>query len=369
MGEWRFILTTLAGTELIEVWQARGRTIALPLNGLPTVSMSIDIANPAVDTILAATALERINLLLKAYRDGTLVFCGPLTSAEETAAGQEGTLAFGAAGPLWRLQYRMVGKSTAGYGDGTALAPKDLGTIAKNMIDVVNAEGDTGIRPGAIGASSNSYVGPWHFKKVAEAIAEIGPGALGGFDFDIAPSEPAADAGGVKIGTFNTYGSLGSSQPNAVFEYGTGRRNVESYRRPIDPTQQMNRGYALPPGFPDAIEAPNAIQTSSDAAAIAARGLFEDTVGNADIGPNDLRAKLAAEHVRIRKQPRETIFFTPVAGAQPAITPDLVGDTCEARAVRDGRVRFDAFFRIYGITYTLDDHGTETAELALINEG
>lgn len=368
MASWRFILTSLAGVEKGEIFLGRSKVVDLPLNGTPTVAMQIDLDNPMADVILASTAMDRINLLLKAYRNGTRMFVGPLVSADESVDGDSASLSLSAASPFWRLMHRLLGKAAGGYGDGTALAPKDLGEIAKNMIDVANAEGDTGIRVGTILPSSNGYVGPYYFKKVAEAIMEIGPGLLGGFDFEVVPFEPITDVGGVKIGEFRAHGSLGQNRPNVIFEMGVGRRNMGSYQRPMTADGIANKVYALPPGHPDSVEEGLSTQESSDAPSIGTRGLFEDVLSD-DIQPNSLRLKLAQEHVRIRKVPREQIFFTPIPNAEPDYGEYTVGDTITARAVYRGRVRFDAMFRVYGAKFTIGDDGSETTEIQLANEG
>lgn len=370
MAAWRHILAEPDGTELAEVFEASSRTLSRPLNGLPAAGFTVPLGNPIADLVIGATALERLNLLLKVYRDGTLMFVGPLVAAEEQAEGTTGQLSVSAAGGLWRLFRRMVGKSSAGYGDGTPLAMKDLGTIAANLILAANGDGDTGIRVGSITASTNSYVGPWYFKKVGEAIVEIGPGVLGGFDFEVVPAEPTADAGGVKIGTFNAAPVLSTARPNAAFEFGVGRHNVASYRRPLSAEGLANRAYHLAPGFPDAVDAAlTPVIVAENAASIAARLIHEDLV-QADLGPNALRQQLVDEHVAIRKQPRELVVFTPVP--EPGLdygTDFEEGDIVPGRAVFNGRVRFNADFRIYGVDFTVDDMGVEELELTLVNEG
>jgi hypothetical protein len=372
VARWRFILAQVTdGVEVAEVFECAERRVSLPLNGLPTASFRIQLDNPVADTILGASALQRINLLLKCYRDGVLRFCGPLVSAEEAVSERDATLSVGAAGPLWRLFRRLVGKSTAGYGDGTPLALKDLGTIAKNMIDVANAEGDTGIRIGAINPSTSSYVGPWYFKKVAEAVVEIGPATLGGFDFELVPVEPVVDVGGLKIATFNTYATLGTDRGDAAsFEFGVGRHNVASYRRPISGEGVANKLYHLAPGFPDAIgTSATPIIIAQDAASIAARLLHEEVV-QADLATDPLRQTLLDEHVAIRKQPREQVIFTPVANVVPDYGEArwVVGDVVSGRARWAGRTRFDAAFRVYGADFAIDNQGVEQIDVTLVNE-
>lgn len=371
MADWRYIVTDLAGVELIELWNARGTNHAAPLNGVRTVTGSIDLEHPAADLLAADAPAEQLRLLLKAYRNGERFLVGPFTDAEETAGPDGvGSVSFTAASPLARLLGRLIGKSTAGYGDGTPLATKDLGQIARGLIEAANAERDTGVRIGAIGASSSSYLERVYFKRIAELIAELGPGNLGGYDFDLEPVEPVADGLGVKLATFNTYGSKGQHRPNVVLEYGTGKRNVQSYRRPISGSGRVTRAYSLAVGFPDAIaegDTPVVSTIANDAEGAGER--FEDVVGNGDLGVVDLRQRQTAEHVAIRKHPRNQWLVTPAPATEYEYGVDFEeGDTITARIVNPhtGRVRLNGIVRIYGVELARDDMGRETLELNLV---
>lgn len=373
MAVWRFILADPSdGSEVGEVFQAGSRDIAIPWKGLRTVTFTLDLANPMCNPILAAASIDRVNLLLKAYRlqrDSTYkrMFVGPLVAANETADQNGGRLEVAAAGPQRRLADRLIGKSTAGYGDGTPLAMKDIGQIQAGIIVVVNAEDDTGIRVGAITASADSYYGPVYFKPAGEAIVELSA-TLDGPDIDYLPVEPVADIDGLHIADFTAAPAIGSVRDEAAFEFGVGRRNIASYGRPITTDGEANRAFALPAGFPDAIEAGDSTAMSEDAPTRATRGLKETVVAT-DVGSLPLRQQLTDEHVRIRKLPRETIVFEPAPNIGPEYGTDFDnGDLIPARAVVYGSLRFDAYFRCYGVRFLVDDQGNETPAVTLVDD-
>lgn len=374
MVNWRYILCDLEGVEVGELFQVRDPNRSRILNGMASATGTIGLENPMADVVVGSTAGERIRNLLKVYRNGERFLVGPLTDAEEVLGPDGvGSVSFSAASPLWRLLYRLVGKTVAGYADGTPLAPKDLSQIAQGVIEVLNAEKDTGIRIGVIGASSDSYVERAWFKKAGELIAELAAGArLGGYDFDLEPVEPFADAMGVQIATFNTYGSKGQVRPEVVFEYGDGKRNIQTARRPISGSTRATRTYSLAPGWPDAIaEGDTAVVTGDGADAELEGERFEEVVGSGDLGVLDLRQRLVDAHVAVRKHPREQWIFTPVANLEYQYGVDYEeGDIVTARVVNPhtGAVRLNGLVRLYAAAFAGDELGNETPELTVTRE-
>lgn len=374
MVPWRYILCDLEGVEVGELFQVRDPSRSRILNGMASATGTIGLENPMADVVVGSTAGERIRNLLKVYRNGERFLIGPLTDAEEILGPDGvGSVSFSAASPLWRLLYRLVGKTVAGYADGTPLAPKDLGLIAQGVIEVVNAEKDTGIRIGAIDPSSNSHVERAWFKKAGELIAELAAGArLGGYDFDLEPVEPFADAFGVQIANFNTYGSKGQVRPEVVFEYGVGKRNIQTARRPISGSTRATKTYSLAPGWPDAIaEGDTAVVTGDGTDAEGEGERFEDVVGSGDLGVLDLRQRLVDAHVDVRKHPREQWIFTPIPNLEYQYGVDYEeGDIVTARVVNPhtGAVRLDGLVRLYAAAFAGDELGNETPELTVTPE-
>lgn len=382
--DWRFILAERDGTEVGELWNPGDLDLVVPLvggKGGAALTTSIGLEHPMADVIIGdpADQTTRINKLLKVYRDGERMLVGDLWTGEE--AGDDGTerLSIAAMGPLHaRINSRMAGLTSAGFSQGSAVAQLDLGVIMRTVLDSLNGSADTGVRKGTHSASINGFVEKVYAKPVGELFVELSQ-QLGGPDFEIDPVEPVVDGAGagtfagagVKIAELNTALAIGQSQPKAVFEYGTGKRNVKSYRRPFDRSGQGTIFWHQAPGFPDSVAAGiTPIMQQTSATALAAWGRM-DAVVTADIQPPLMRALLLLENARIRGNPRETFFFTPVPDSDVTFGEHYgLGDLVEARIVdRRGRRRFDGEVRVYGAHFTRDQLGRESIELTLINEG
>lgn len=368
MGAWTFVLSSLGGVAEGELSNASERKVELALNRTPTASFRVRLDHPRASELLIAQGLIKAyerNSQSQKNSAGTLRFCGPITSAQEVGDDSgRGTLNVTAAGAFWRLQKRLVGKSSQGYSKGTAAAQLDLGAIAQDLIAMANADGDTGIRIGTITASSPGYVGPWYYKPIAEAITELSATSAG-YDFEVAPVEPTSDASGVQIGTFNAAPIVGADRTqSAFFEYGGGKRNVKGYSRQVSLDGLMNAGYNLPSGFP---AAGGAVVSATDPTSIGNFGLFEDVVPG-DLTVDFMRQLLVNEHLRIRKNPRQQITFEPSLNGPEYGIDYAVGDLVQARAWAASSFRFDVACRVYGASFSIDDEGLSVPSLTLIPE-
>lgn len=361
---WKFVLRELTGTAIGELNNATERELYLPLNGLPTASFKIRSDHP-----LAARVLDG-DLLLSVYEDATLRFNGDLISIEESVDDREQSIKVNAGGMLWRLTKRLIGKAPTGVTFGDPSAQLDRGEIARQVLALCNADANTGIRAGSITASSLSYVyePPWRYKPAAEAIAELSQ-VMDGYDFEFDPVEPVSDGSGLWLATMNIAAALGTDRPAVAFEYGDGKRNVAGFKRSIDRAGLLNRGYNLPPAFPQTTQA---VLSSSDAPSIAARGLFEGVVEGGVNAPQ-LRQRLVDENVRVRRFPRQIVTFTPGPNVAYVYGTDFeVGDTVRVRAkMRVGSAlseRLNVAMRIYGVTFKPGDDGITTLEIDTVNE-
>ena len=376
------LLDASNGAALGEITGAKERSFNKNLLGARTVGFSVHGFHDAAQELL------EMNRLLRVKRDGVLFAVNPCVAAEEVT--EEGGMKIGVSSvdPFFDLlPWRMIGKELdatgkgVGISFGTALAPVVKGQIAKLMIDATNAENFTGIATNAAWITDvhTGFAGPFFFKPIAEAIQELAA-TLDGFDFDVAPVEPVAIAAGLKIAEFKTYAALGTTKPDVIFEYGDGKRNVVGYQRPRTREAQINKGWTLPAGFPDAAAAitpPNPdgtggtfqkpLASTHDAAASIAAWKLREAVVSTDLAVDDMRTAIANEHVRIRKNPREQITFTLKSDIEYGFGSDFdVGDVVAGRAKVNDSVRFDAMFRIYGMNFTLSDEGVESAQPTLI---
>lgn len=362
MGTWSLLLADLSGTTLGEITNASERRLSFPLNRMATGSFRVRLDHPLAIDLLDG---DRLIKVYQEMPDGTstIRMVAEIVSVEEVASESDpGSLAvtFAEAG-FWRLTHRLVGKSGSGLSYGTALSPVDRGTMAQSIINAVNADADSGVRIGSISASSSGYVGPWYYKPASEAITELSS-TLDGFDFSFDPVEPYSDANGLVISSFRAAAVIGSLEADSVFEFGTGRRNIKEIKRQVGREGLLTKGYHLPPGFP---ESSAQVVSVEDLTAEAERGLHEGLV-TSDLTVADLRLALTEEHVQVRSQPRQLITFEPTAYGNAFNDEYAVGDVVQARAVVAGSVRFDAFFRIYGVDLSLSPEGLPTYSITLV---
>jgi hypothetical protein len=373
VAAWKFILTDLQGNVHGEVRQASSRNVTLPHLRIPSASFTM----PLWDSL--ATTVMDTDCLLKCYRDDALAFHGPVITAEEQGSVGSQTVQVTAAGPYWRLTKRLIpaSKTSGGFAQGSASSLIDLGTIARTILTDVNGEQFTGIDLGTHAASTSGWIGRWLLKNAAEGIAELAAG-LSSFEFRVRPTEgavyPNPGQNWQRIGLFDVAPLLGQSRPDAVFEYGTSRANVESYTRTKTRDGILTSAFVSVSGWPDTVERDasgnvlySPVQRRPDSAALSNRGLYEEVINDAGVLDNAFREKIGDFHVNLRKNPRERILFKPAINAKPSPLVDYEpGDTVRARAVVRGSLRFDALFRIWGITFDVDENGNENVELELV---
>lgn len=361
------VIAVNSATDLIEIDRAKQRRLTFPLNGPDTVSFPIDLKHRLADRILECKDF------LFAYDDrGVQVMNGPVISAEEVA-GDAKTIAITAQSGWWWLGKRLVGKSHAGY----TFTNTDRSVIIRHLVEnLAPGRGDQNgpvITPTymAIGAVTNSGVlnnaGPWHYKPIDEAIREIAA-TLDGPDWWLEYFGPGSvDPEGNAITANMSIAPVRGIDRSAsvIFEYGCGRRTMASYSRPVTRDGLLSDAYGLPPGFP---QTSDAVQRAIDATLEGTYGMAEGVVPS-DVGDANLRQQLLAEHVRVRKQPRQVITWQPATqrAATPVFKRDYdVGDIVTGRAVVDSKVRFNATFRIYQVTIDIDDVGVVTPTLQVI---
>ena len=364
---WTLRLTGYDGAAQGELRNASERTFSFELNRMATGSFKLPLDDPLAGTLLQG------DCLIQLWQGTTVRLNAEVISVEEVAdASGIPTLAVTFAdAAYWRLTHRLLGVTGPGLTFGTALAPVNKWNIANLILLYLNVDGDTGVRNGSFGGTGTTYVGPWRFKPFMEAMLELSR-TLDGFDFEFVHTEPYIDdAGGllppdsVAIAVMNTYAKLGTTRPNAIFEYGTGNRNIKAYKRQVSREGLMTRGYSLPPGFPETSEL---IVSAESQSAIAARGIHESIVAT-DLTAHMARAELLRSHLAVRKQPRQLITFTPAVGIGLQFNTDYaVGDVVTARAKVNGSTRFNAAFRVYGVSVTLDSEGLASYELNLVPE-
>lgn len=371
-------LSDLAGNVRSELPAAKGKRFARALGSMGTSAAVVRLDHDDADFLLGGDALVRIDEVDDDFlRDGSKTLQGhhTLITAEEVVDEEgRGSVAATFADPYWVTLRRLCGKSAAGYSMGTALAPVDRGAIVTDLVNATNVESPTGLRMGTVTPSSNTYVSGWSYKRIGEAIVELGA-ALDGYDWTVRPIPFVADRGLGIIGELDVVGAAGTIRPNAAFESGPTEGslgNVRGYRRAVTNEGRVNRVFHLAGGA-------QRVLTDQNAAAQAARGLLEDVV-TADLTVDDLRLKLLAYHLAVRAGARQTITFSPVRaiGARvPRFGRDFnLGDVVPFRAAAlkapkpgAGPVltkRINVNVRVYGVEVNVDELGAGTPTLTVV---
>jgi hypothetical protein len=387
---WVPVLTDRVGNPLGELHDIDGRTLRRSLSRPATSAWTMRATHPLARYCLDCD-LTRVKWYERLGGIDSLRFHGPIASYEKTRDANGGSLALTAADPFAvTLPKRLLGVGAQGASYATALAPEPRGDIAAAMLADANARGDTGLRIGTVEPTPDGYAGPYFFAPADQAISDLSTG-FGVFDWWVQPTEATPDALGVGIGLLNIYTAKGATLDDVVFEFGTGKKNVESWRDVGDATGNANRVYGLPPGYPD--NATQAVVSQQDAASIDERGLYEVAIST-DFQVDALRQSLVDEHVAVRKRPRRVITFQPVAQdpddtpladrrVPRAFTDYDIGDVVHFRAREafpqidpsTGQVlgmvavtTVDDLFRVFVIDLSIDASGQAKATVTLVQE-
>jgi hypothetical protein len=381
---WELVVADLTGAEKGRLGGAVSdrEVTPRPLKGVGAGKATVRYDHPMMPWLALGD-----RCLIKAFEDGKLRMIGPVVGFEKDRDQAGGSTAVVFASGGWRLGLRLIGKYLAGFQDGTALAPIDKAQVMGHVLDEVNAERATGIVKGTLAPTSKGAYGPWWYKPALDAWQEIGA-PIDGPDWEIEPLEPTTNNGA--IGQLNAAPTLGADKTNALWQFGTGKKNVKSWRHVINPGVLANRAIHLAPGYPDNIAAGVTPEVRYDDGPSQARGLYE-TVVQGDLQVDNLRQQLVGAHVQLRKQPSQVITFEP--------RMEIAGDiryrpTDDAQGYKEGDlIRFhaqerypvldasgnrvgtqvidtvDAIFRVYAITFGLDQEGNPTPAFTIVQEG
>lgn len=429
-SRYKFVITDMIGRIIGEVLECSNKEFIQNLDNAQTAKFTTKITSPMADYIINNDCLCKCyRQPLDRSRPYRLLLVGDVLTEEEDTNSETGTITFTVADPLNRLLFRYLGKAIdgqnhgLGWSDGTAVAQKDVMRIIGDMLLQVNADplGFSGVILGArlpFNTGVESYVAPVYFEPFATQLA-LYTATVGGFDFWMEPLEPhrlgtyypkpeAVDPGTLSPGTkvsdtviarLNIYFPVGNfpvasgppptfskNHPMPVFEYGTGKKNVQGYVRTKDKSQLVNQWYNLASGFPTA-NSPQDPPVVSDENAIIdpasgyrVRDSIRDRGGYEGVAPGDLgvgalalRQSLVDTTAAITALPRQQIVFSPTINCDVDWTVDyFVGDVGTVRAfipeANDGKGswRFNGTSRIYGVDARIDDNEQETIVITTI---
>ena len=365
---WQFVLANRStGAAIGEVTDASDRSINFGLSTMNSASFKINVEHPLASSLLDDEPLVLIYSKPSGATTGTLMMVCEIVTVEEAVKDGSATIAVTLAeAGYFRLQRRLIGRTnaTAAFSSGTVAVPVSRATAAAAVIDEVNAAffgWGSGVTKGTMTAGGTTVAGPWYFKPAMEALIDLAF-ASDGFDFVFDPVLPTAGI----VASFRCALNIGSAKPEAIFEYGTGQRNVIEYKRQVTRDSLVTDAYVLPDGYPD--NTAGAVSYVGSSTGHFERGSWEAAI------PSDLtsalsRDSLANQHVALRFRPRQRIEFVPGANAPVYGVDYSVGDTVTARAEHPSNaIRFNAAFRVYGAAVSLSDEGLERVALTLLSD-
>jgi hypothetical protein len=357
---WTYILTKLDHTPLGEVINAYERKASINLTKPSVATFTIRHDNPLL------LPLFNEDTLLQVWQESTIRYWGPVVSANYVTQddGSAPTVAVASADPGWRLTKRLAGKSSAG-----TKYTGDKGKNAKEIVDATNADNETGIETtaGESGSTGTYTAGP--YKPVLTCVEELAHG-FDGFDWYMKPITGSS----TKIARFEVDDVIGENKPNAIFEYGTGKKNMRTLNYLRDLGGVCNRAFHLPD---EGLLGSEAVVKKEDATSIALRGLYEETVDLTNVTDLTMREQWAQNNVDVRKGARRVLSMT--SDVADSDNPDHIpvpgtdywlGDTVTARAViqEDNSVLFNGLVRVYAINVELNNNGTAKIAPVLVEE-
>lgn len=382
-SRWKYVITALDGSTPLGTGflaNTSNKTFSYNINSARTASAVVGIDNPAADYCMFNDAL------MKVYRTDRfgiphLYTVGDVVVSEEDGDGNSETVTLSCGDGFFRMHRAMgVANDALGRGvpymygleiDGITPDPVEIGAALLYTLDIlINGSNYSGVTVGTSTGVTDASYGPvyaMYFQDILQASCAV----LGGPDFEFAPSEPTAVAGGTQIATLNFYDHLGSTNvyTNAVFEYGIGARNMAAYKRVRTKANVGNNIVSLPQGFPSVSATGDGLVQEFDTTSIDLITEFDYILENDNLVTVPMRTLLAQQALAILKQQQEQITFNPSIDCPVEFRTDYeMGDVVQARAysVLTGNLRFNGTARIYGVGFAVDENDAETTTLTLI---
>src|SRR5690349_20315423 len=148
---WRMVLSTLGGTNLGEISDARDRKFTFAHLRPQSVEFTLPMSHPMIYELL-----YRQHVLIKLYCEDTLAMVAETVSLQ-TVSGDKGTKVVAVEAPWIRLQKRLFAKTP----DGVTYTAVEPTAILNSIMVTVNLESDTGVSVGTRVAVPGTYtVGP-----------------------------------------------------------------------------------------------------------------------------------------------------------------------------------------------------------------
>ena len=252
--DWRWYLARSSNLELLgELDAAQSRKIMLALNGSESASFTINTLEEV------AQLINPISTALAAYRNGKLVWTGPVWTINEGLP--EGSVNVSCIGWFELLNHRLlkcgpnapptmptttaVAQTYANVDQTAIIAELLLRTLADSPF--VNPNIRVGQVPSTVFNGGSRNITYQQFQNIGQAITTMA-NVENGFDFRLDPVTLAFNMFYELIapdipGT--TLRGRGQHRPNTVFGYKWGPQNLAKISRTIDGSKLVNDAYAL----------------------------------------------------------------------------------------------------------------------------
>lgn len=370
-GRWHYILTDGFGARVGEITNAYEREFTSALSKPATASFQVRKDNEVIPYLFSQTE----DYFLQIWQGGTIRFWGPILTANYVSQDNSPvSVAVTAADPMWYMTKRYAWKPESnGY-----LVSGDKITMAELLIQYQWERHSfrIGNPGGQLSGNTGTYLaGP--FKEGLAVINDLAQG-FDGFDWYIEPLATAqattTGANQPLLGLFRAAAVIGSNKPNAVFEYGTGRRNMRGMNFLSDQTTRANVAWNVSELGSEATAAnPSPYIVKQDATNWGRYGLFEDMAELSNVAIIAMREQYTQEMVNVRKNKRRVLSMTSDfddgTGRVPTFgTEYWLGDTVTAHAVDEGFTLFSGLARVYAVQVKLNNAGTASFTPILVQE-
>lgn len=363
-------------TRLGEITNARQRQLTAGLNRVGSLSFTIDYDNPLAETILGDDGL--VVVAYKQNRAGAWVpvHAGPIEAIDESAGGSEvPTIAVASAGAAIRLS-RLIADDGSGLGytvNGLKPEGVDKAAYMRQLITWANQRGanswlrlDSAVTAQS-GVTIDSTEGVGGFQTISGLLEQFV--SAGDVEWLAIPAV-SSDSSGAVLGYFQASGLLGQDMTSSLrLEFGVGQRNIATVQVKSE-NQMANTVYHVRTGA-----TPYSIDPAVNVQHRIRYGLLEE-VADADLEDAGLRKQWVDSVGAVRSKPRrfyELTLMPETEQSVPRFFEDYKpGDRVAFRAKWEGQNagrEVETTLRIYDVTVSLSEDGTEQVQLGLTPSG
>lgn len=362
LGSWIFALQDSLGSNLSLLAGAYDRHLSYKRSSTPEAKFSLELEHDDAYSLLEALRnglprlrAFRVELMPDLSLAAVVRYGGIILPLDEKAS--DGTIEVTSRGMFELFEGRDVGAPEAPW----ARDMQDVGVTIFELIDMVNAELDTGIVKGTRESSIPVDV-TYEGKRVSDGIIEL-LATANGPDLELVPVADATGQGWT-MARAEVYSSQGVERPGAVFGYGAGT---------VGNCSDAGRQTTKPRNRVTVYGDEGIFGYAEDFGSQIKYGLWGDTDSLSDTIDVSLLDARARE--LLQPEPFRVVTFNPdptlVAADGTALTPSpwrdyWLGDSVPL-SVRKGAFTYDGMVRVDGIDIDIDDDGFESSHGIIVS--